>query len=89
MQKGPKLQRSLCRKRSSTQILRTENFRYLKNGDQKKFSNEKCESLTRRRYAVLVQDLATQRLQAYLCKTKTSQETEKESARNARAESQP
>ena len=36
-----------------------------------------CESRNNHRCAVLVQDLATQRLQSYPCKTKTSQETQK------------
>ena len=35
------------------------------------------ESRHNHRYAVVVQDLATQWLQSYLCKTKTSQETQK------------
>ena len=36
-----------------------------------------CESLNNRRYAVVVQDLATQWIQSYPCKTKTSQETQR------------
>ena len=36
-----------------------------------------CESRNNHRYAVVVQDLATQWLQSYPCKTKTSQETQK------------
>ena len=39
--------------------------------------NEGCESRNNHRYAVVVQDLATQWIQSYPCKTKTSQETEK------------
>ena len=38
---------------------------------------ENCESRNSHRYAVVVQDLATQWVQSYPCKTKTSQETEK------------
>ena len=38
---------------------------------------EGFESRHNHRYAVVVQDLATQWLQSYPCKTKTSQETEK------------
>ena len=39
--------------------------------------NEESESRKSHRYAVLVQDLATQWLKVYPCKTKTSQETMK------------
>ena len=41
-----------------------------------KVLNEGCESRNNHRYAVVVQDLATQLIQSYPCKTKTSQETE-------------
>ena len=37
----------------------------------------KCESRNNHRYAVVVQDLATQWIQSYPCKTNTSQETQK------------
>ena len=39
--------------------------------------SEKVESRNNHRYAVVVQDLATQWIQAYPCKTKTSQETQR------------
>ena len=39
--------------------------------------NEGGESRNNHRNAVVVQDLATQWIQSYPCKTKTSQETEK------------
>ena len=42
-----------------------------------KILSEESESRNNHRYAVVVQDLATQWLQFYSCKTKTSQETEK------------
>ena len=42
-----------------------------------KVPGERCESRHNHRYAVVVQDLATQRIQSYPCKTKTSQETQK------------
>ena len=42
-----------------------------------KVLSEGCESRNNHRYAVVVQDLATQRIQSYPCKTKTSQETQK------------
>ena len=38
---------------------------------------DNCESRNNHRYAVVVQDLATQWIQSYPCKTKTSQETER------------
>ena len=41
--------------------------------------NEGCESRNNHGCAVVVQDLATQWIQSYPCKTKTSQETEKSS----------
>ena len=44
--------------------------------DHKVF-NKGCESRDNHRYAVVVQDLATQWIQSYPCKTKTSQETER------------
>ena len=37
----------------------------------------RSESIDNHRYAVVVQDLATQRIQSYPCKTKSSHETEK------------
>ena len=51
-----------------------KNFGDLTTADHKNVS-EGCESRDNRRYAVVVQDLATQWIQAYPCKTKTSQET--------------
>ena len=40
-----------------------------------KVLSDNCESRNNHRYAVVAQDLATQWIQAYPCKTKTSQET--------------
>ena len=42
-----------------------------------KVLNENCESRNNHRYALVVQDLATQWIQSYPCKTKTSQETQR------------
>ena len=42
-----------------------------------KVLSEGCESRNNHRYAVVVQDLATQWIQSYPCKTKTFQETQK------------
>ena len=52
------------------------NFGDLITADHKVFSEE-SESRNNHRYAVVVQDLATQWLQSYPCKTKSSQETQK------------
>ena len=51
------------------------NFGDLITTDHKVLSG-KCESRNNHRYAVVVQDLATQWIQAYPCKNKTSQETQ-------------
>ena len=55
-------------------MLRAENFDDLITADHKVLS-EGCESRNNHRYAVVVQDLATQWMKLYPCKTKTSQET--------------
>ena len=52
---------------------RAENFGYLITADHKVLS-ENCESRNNHRYAIVVQDLATQWIQSHPCKTKTSQE---------------
>ena len=54
----------------------TEKFGDLITTDHKVL-NEGCEFRGNHRYAVVVQDLATQRIQSYPCKTKTSHETER------------
>ena len=53
-----------------------ENFGDLITADHKVLSDN-CESRNNHRHAVVVQDLATQWIQAYPCKTKTSQETQR------------
>ena len=52
-------------------VPRAENFGDLITADHKVLS-EGCESRNNHRYAVVVQDLATQWIQSYPCKTKTS-----------------
>ena len=42
-----------------------------------KVLSDNCESRNNHRYAVVVQDLSTQWIQSYPCKTKTSQETQR------------
>ena len=56
-------------------MTRAENFGDLITADHKVLS-ESCESRNHR-HAIVVQDLATQWIQLYPCKTKTSQETQR------------
>ena len=63
-----------CRRRTSTVVPREENVGDFKTADYKVLS-EGCESGNKHRYAVV----ATQWIQSYPCKTKTSQGTEKSS----------
>ena len=74
--KRTKITRVPCRRRNSGAVLRAENFGDLITADHKVLSDN-CESRNNHRYAVVVQDLATQWIQAYPCKTKTSQETQR------------
>ena len=71
-----KIMRSPCRRRHEGSIPRTEKFGDLLTADHKVL-NEEGESRNNHRHSVVVQDLATQWIQSYPCKTKTSQETEK------------
>ena len=71
-----KITRDPCRKRTGTAVSRAENAGDFITADRKVLG-EGCESRNNHRYAVVVQDLATQWIQSYQCKTKTSQETEK------------
>ena len=68
--------RASCRRRAGTVVPRAEDFGDLITVDHKVLS-EGCESRYNHRYAVVVQDLATQWLQSNPYKTKTSQETQK------------
>ena len=70
-----KITRAPCRRRNGEAVLRAANFGDLITADHKVLSDN-CESRNNHRYAVVVQDLATQWIQAYPCKTKTSQETQ-------------
>ena len=69
-----KITRAPCRRRNGGAIPRAENVVDLITAVNKVLS-EGCESRNNHRYAVVVQDLATQWIQSYPCKTKTSQET--------------
>ena len=71
-----KITRAPCRRRSGGVVPRAEIFCDLITADHKVLSDN-CESRNNHRYAVVVQDLATQWIQAYPCKTKTSQETQR------------
>ena len=74
--KRTKITRATCRRRNGRAVPRAENFGDLITADHKVLSDN-CESRNNHRYAVVVQDLATQWIQAYPCKTKTSQETQR------------
>ena len=68
--------RTPCRRRKGEAVPRADNFGDLITADHKVLSDN-CESRNNHRYAVVVQDLATQWIQAYPCKNKTSQETQR------------
>ena len=73
---GPTLRsRALCRRRIGEAVPRAERFGDLITAGHKVL-NEGGESRNNNRYAVVVQDLTTQRNQSFPWKTKTSQETE-------------
>ena len=74
--KRTKFTRAPCRRRNGEAVPRAEKFGDLITADHKVLSDN-CESRNNHRYAVVVQDLATQWIQAYPCKTKTSQETQR------------
>ena len=74
--KRTKITRAPCRRRNGEAVPRAVNFGDLITPDHKVLSNN-CESRNNHRYAVVVQDLATQWIQAYPCENKTSQETQR------------
>ena len=74
--KRTKITRARCRRRNGEAVPRAEQFGDLITADHKVLSDN-CESRNNHRYAVVVQDVATQWIQAYPCKTKTSQETQR------------
>ena len=71
-----KITRAPCRRPIGGAVLRATNFGDLITADHQILS-EGGESRNDHPYAVVVQDLSTQWLQSYSCKTKTSQETQK------------
>ena len=74
--KRTKITRAPCRRRNGEAVPRAVNFGDLITADHKVLSDN-CESRNNHRYAVVVQDLATQWIQVYPCKNKTSQETQR------------
>ena len=74
--KRTKITRAPCRRRNGEAVPRAVNFGDLITADHKVLSDN-CESRNNHRYAVVVQDLATQWIQAFPCKNKTSQETQR------------
>ena len=71
-----KIARASCRRRAGTVVPRAEHFGDLITADRKVLSEE-SESRNNHRHAVVVQVLATQWIQSYPCKTKSSKETQK------------
>ena len=71
-----KITRAPCRRRNGGAVHRAEYFGDLITADRKILS-ESSESRNNHRYTIVVQDLATQWIQSYPCKTKTSQETQR------------
>ena len=71
-----KITRAPCRRRIGGVVPRAGNCGDLITADHKVLS-EGCESRNNHRYAVVVQDLATQWIQSYPCKTKISQEKQR------------
>ena len=67
--KRTKITRAPCRRRNGEAVPRAVNFGDLMTADHKVLSDN-CESRNHHRYAVVVQDLATQWIQAYPCKNK-------------------
>ena len=71
-----KMTRAPCRRRTGEAVPRAEKFDDLITTAHEVL-NEESGSRNNHRYAVVVQDLASQWIQSYPCKTKTSQETDK------------
>ena len=71
-----KITTASCRRRAGTVVPRADIFGDLTTADRNILSGS-SESRNNHRYAVVVQDLATQWLQSYPCRTKTCQETQK------------
>ena len=75
-----KLTRAPCRRCTGGAVSRAENFGDLITADHRVLS-EVCESRNNHRYAIVVQDLATQWIQSCPCKTKNFSGNTKEFAK--------
>ena len=64
-----KMTRASCRRRAGTVVPKAVNLGDLVTADHK-VQSEGCESRNKHRYAVVAQDLGTQWIQSYPCKTK-------------------
>ena len=76
-----KITRAPCRRRTGGAVPRAEIVGSLITGDHKVLS-ESCESRNNHRYAIVVQDLATQWIQSYPCKTKKLLRKHKETCKS-------
>ena len=74
--KRTKITRAPCRRRNGEAVPRADNFGDLITADHK-VQSDYCESRNNHRYAVVVQDLATQWIQAYPCKNNFTRNPEK------------
>ena len=74
--KRTKITRVPCRRRNGEAVPRADNFGDLITADHKVLSDN-CESQDNHRHAVVVQDLATQWIQAYPCKPKLHKKTQR------------
>ena len=80
--KRTKITRAPCRRRKGEAVPRADNFGDLITADHKVLSDN-CESRNNHRYAVVVQDLATQWIQTYPCKNKTSRKKPREACKSS------
>ena len=83
-----KITRAPCRRRIGRVVPRADKFGDLITADHKVLSDN-CESRNNHRYAVVVQDWATQWIQLHPCETNTSQETEKSLQKNLEPDRKP
>ena len=72
-----KITRAPCRRRILAESYTVPKILVILITADHKVLSEGCESRNNHRYAVVVQDLATQWIQSYPCKTQTSQETQR------------
>ena len=86
--KRTKFKRAPCRRRNGKAVPRADKLGDLITADHKVVSDN-CESRNNHRHAVVVQDLATQWIQAYPCRKKTSQETQRSFQKFLKPERKP